>query len=562
MNLEKLYELAFEYKKTKLWKILWDSELFAVKLSKDRIGYISIMGYLGEHCALGLYIEEEGMNSLWNLMNAYEFYGSPFEYQENLTNQNSLQCVFEGKDDLSEEERESAKSYARAHGIRISGKNAYPHFLKYQPGCYPWHLDTEEEQEDLCEALAAAIEVARKLEGKMPSALELERIDNGIQEIPLLERKDGGYVWKKTKLPQASPASWPKPFSCNEIGIAALKKIKKTDTWECEILQYTEPVQNNPEEAPFFPILFMAVNADRDYILPVEPVRNYRENPEELLNYFIDSLLREKLCPKKMHVRDERTYDFAEIFCSKLKIPLSIEEDLPVLDGVEDEFFRQFSLSEEEKMDEILDFLGLLLEQGELDLGNMPPELTQELEMILQLGELPEELAKKVEGLLHSGKKPGGLKKSDFKMVEKKSNLSYVISVSVYTGCYRHIQISGSSTLQELHWAIQDAFQFDDDHCYAFFMDNKRWSHRDSYFSSGEDGERFVGDYTLDRAGLCKGKKFLYLFDFGDEWTFQCKVLRVEEEEVPSPVVIKSKGESPEQYGSWEEDWEEDWEDE
>lgn len=41
---DRLYELAFEYKKRKLWKILWDLQLFGVKLSDDRIGYISIMG--------------------------------------------------------------------------------------------------------------------------------------------------------------------------------------------------------------------------------------------------------------------------------------------------------------------------------------------------------------------------------------------------------------------------------------------------------------------------------------------------------------------------------------
>ena len=37
----------------------------------------------------------------------------------------------------------------------------------------------------------------------------------------------------------------------------------------------------------------------------------------------------------------------------------------------------------------------------------------------------------------------------------------------------------------------------------------------------------------------------LHLFDFGDEWTFQCKVLRVLEEQTPQAIVIKSKGEAP-----------------
>ena len=263
----------------------------------------------------------------------------------------------------------------RGRGIRISGKNAYPNFVKYQPGSYPWRLSSEKEQEDLCQALAAAIRMAQLLEENSPSELGLGRVEYDMQEIPMLELQKDGYVLKKTALPEEKPDSWPTPLSCNEIGIAALKKLKKADTWECEIIQYTEPVQNNQEEAPYFPIIFMAVNGDRDYILPVEPTGSYRQNPEELLNSFIDSLLREQLCPKKMKLRDERTYVFAEMFCSKLKIPISIEEDLPALDQVEDEFFRHFSMSEEEQVGELLDFLGSLVEDGELNLGDLPPEL-------------------------------------------------------------------------------------------------------------------------------------------------------------------------------------------
>ena len=45
---------------------------------------------------------------------------------------------------------------------------------------------------------------------------------------------------------------------------------------------------------------------------------------------------------------------------------------------------------------------------------------------------------------------------------------SYVISVSVGTGCYRHIQISQKASLFRLHEAILEAFEFEDDHAHAF----------------------------------------------------------------------------------------------
>ena len=45
-----------------------------------------------------------------------------------------------------------------------------------------------------------------------------------------------------------------------------------------------------------------------------------------------------------------------------------------------------------------------------------------------------------------------------------------------------------------------------------------------------------------------KGKRFKYIFDFGDEWTFQCKVLRVQEGGMQGAKVIKAVGDAPEQY--------------
>jgi len=98
---------------------------------------------------------------------------------------------------------------------------------------------------------------------------------------------------------------------------------------------------------------------------------------------------------------------------------------------------------------------------------------------------------------------------------------SYVISVSLGTGCYRHIQISASATLFRLHQAILNAFEFEDDHEHAFFMDNHVWSLRDAYYSIKiEAGNRLTRKYTLKKLNLAKDQKFKYVFDFGDNGSF------------------------------------------
>lgn len=137
----------------------------------------------------------------------------------------------------------------------------------------------------------------------------------------------------------------------------------------------------------------------------------------------------------------------------------------------------------------------------------------------------------------------------DTRMTLMRSN-SYVISVSLGTGCYRHIQINGNSTLEELHQVILDAFEFDDDHAHAFFMTNREWDTQGAFYASFlEDMRRYTSDYILNHFDFEKGDKFKYVFDFGDNWVFQCKILREENSVVESPVVLKSVGVAPLQYG-------------
>lgn len=555
MTSDKLYGLAFEYKKTKLWNILRDTEVFAVKLSGGRIGYISIMGMAGGHCALGLFIGDDGFDSFRAIAQTDPMTMSQLKFQEHILQQICLQCAFEGKDGLSEAEREDAKAYARGHGIRIGGKNAYPHFMKCQPNCYPWHLQTEQEVEDLCQALAAAIEVNELLREQTPEELGLEMLNENMEEMLMLERQEQTWVLGRTPLPPEKAKEYPAPKAGNDIAVASLKKMKKTGIWECGIVRFPQPVQNAPEEPPVFPALLMAVESSTGYMLQVSPVENYEKNPEELLNLFMEALLKEKIRPIKIKARDERTYAFAAGLCEKLKVAVSIEEDLPALDEAEDDFMERFGGGGEgadfDELNRMLDEV-LMLDESQLD--SMPPEMTEFFRMLKREVELPPDIQEKLDRIFRLEDDSVQKKRSPQGRKKRKSgpSQSCVISVSLGSGCYRHIQISMNAALIELHSAILNAFDFYDDHAHAFFMDNAMWSSRDSYYMAGmETGDRTTDRYTLEQAGLEKDRKFKYVYDFGDEWCFQCKVLRIQDGDTPAAIVIKRKGKAPDQDGDW-----------
>ncbi|WP_168735745.1 plasmid pRiA4b ORF-3 family protein [Cohnella fermenti] len=127
---------------------------------------------------------------------------------------------------------------------------------------------------------------------------------------------------------------------------------------------------------------------------------------------------------------------------------------------------------------------------------------------------------------------------------------TYVLKVTLRRNCWRRIRLSSHCTLYDLHQAIQDAFDFGDDHLYAFFMDGKKWSTKFVFYSPDDTDRPTVTEAYLGELELSVGQKFLYLFDFGDEWAFTVTVedIQAVDTREEQPQVIESRGQAPEQY--------------
>lgn len=137
-------------------------------------------------------------------------------------------------------------------------------------------------------------------------------------------------------------------------------------------------------------------------------------------------------------------------------------------------------------------------------------------------------------------------------------------------GVYRVIEVKSEQTLEDLHLGIQSAFEWDNDHLYAFHLDGD--SRNESFEFQGSPGmfdSPFGPDAPpteeaiLGKLGLSLHHKFLYLFDFGDNHLFEIEVVAItpKAKRAKYPRIVESKGESFPQYpdgDEWED--EEDWE--
>jgi hypothetical protein len=145
----------------------------------------------------------------------------------------------------------------------------------------------------------------------------------------------------------------------------------------------------------------------------------------------------------------------------------------------------------------------------------------------------------------------------------------YVIKVVLKydDAIWRRIEISSTQTLEDLHWAIFDAFDRYDEHLYAFSFPAPGYRSRAALreapqyvhpaaFDPHQERMHDASESPLHEMALRRGRKFDYEFDFGETWwhsiTFEGE--RPSEPKAKYPRVVESKGKSPPQYPDLDED--------
>ena len=399
-NTETMYELAFQFKGTKLWQKVSDDELFAVQLEDGEIGYCTVMGMLGDHYALGLYVGESGYQSYRFLLDRP--YGAVNELAmgEFLTSQDCLQCSFENKDMLSDDELEEVRAYAKAHEKQLRGRNAFPQFTKYRPGRYPWHFDSPLDEQRICTALSAAIALKKLLRGHQNYELGLEPVREGAAKIPMLVQQETRWIIKFTALPEAKTRC-PSVEWNDEMKTARIRRLKKRGTLQCGVMRLPSPVQDEaePDEAPYFPLALVSLNPATGILL--KPVLSQIGDGRGIADGFAEMLLSAKTAPERVELRDEQTAAILSELCKRTGIRAVIGEELDALEDAMLQMTRSMGTDEdvEDDVAEIEDLCEDLMQMRDGELRQMPREMAEMLLNLAEAGLVPDELAKRLKKL-------------------------------------------------------------------------------------------------------------------------------------------------------------------
>ena len=400
MYSERLYSLAFAVRKTKLWKTLYDNELFAVSLSNGEIGYCSVMGALGEHLALALYIGSEGLDSYRLFQEANHMEMNVLKTQEFMLSQVCLQCSFESKEELSSEELDAVRKYAAEHQIVLRGANAFPQFMSYQAAHYPWPVSRGVDEELLCEMLEAALEVSAKLKEEKKSELGFSEGPAYDRSVPLLTPVGEGFKWSLHSLPPKQPVSYPCPALQDELLMMRLKRTKvRSSAWVCDVIMTPEPVAPEDGSAPVFPYMLLAANCDTGMILPTDVVTNYEDEADALV-WAVGNRMLEEGIPERICVVDDRTYALLKNITGALKIRVVRQQENSLLDALEEDLLHYCGSQDIDGGDNSADdFFEMFMSLDDDSLLSMPNELWHQLQALDQRGLLADDVAMRVRAL-------------------------------------------------------------------------------------------------------------------------------------------------------------------
>ena len=116
----------------------------------------------------------------------------------------------------------------------------------------------------------------------------------------------------------------------------------------------------------------------------------------------------------------------------------------------------------------------------------------------------------------------------------------------------RDIEIENSSTFKDLHLEILKSFQFDGNEMASFYLSNDNWIQGKeislSSFQEEDKDELIMENCTLDSIIDENQKKFIYIYDFLNLWTFFIEIFEINSiiKDEKYPKLIFSLGKIPE----------------
>ncbi len=95
-------------------------------------------------------------------------------------------------------------------------------------------------------------------------------------------------------------------------------------------------------------------------------------------------------------------------------------------------------------------------------------------------------------------------------------------------GVSARVAVAEHEHLTALHDAIQQAFNWENDHLYSFWLDGQFWGDAaaERVIPGAPDTDSKTADVPIDELRLKVGARIAYVFDYGDDWRVMLTLAR------------------------------------
>jgi hypothetical protein len=304
-----------------------------------KLGFVSVMGKLGQYKAVAVYRGVEGLYSWRNFRELLELNPESEDGHDMVLEIPQLQLAFGPNEFLEKHDREAIK----LSGIKFP-KDTKPIFRSYRPGYLPWFV-TQEEARHLLHGLAQTINVSTKFLADH----NLIPVNEGPEDrdyLILTPRSEGSKIeWDYSMTTIDPPPTQLVPFSIEASLVARLKELTRSGAHEVELFSLPARVGARNERPRSLYALLVSDSASY-FVLGVEVLEAtagidlmYAGLAENVASRWAEY----EMVPEEIRVRSIRLASALEPL-EEFGVSISLVEELPAIDHVKSMLIQQVQL--------------------------------------------------------------------------------------------------------------------------------------------------------------------------------------------------------------------------
>ena len=320
----RLYQAAIAVKEMAPWTWMSETDVFGVENPETgEPGFVSIMGEMGEHLAVAVYLGVRGLYEFWRFVELGEA-----SSMQDFTRMPHLQAEFQDRTDLRKRDRDIIK----ALGLKFRGRKAWPLFRSYRPGYHPWFLEGHEAR-----FLALALEQVQNIAPRFrenPAMLPREG-----QEYLVRVYQDGEWQDRIKHFPAESIQI---PLYMNMKALEMLHQLPIQPVCLEVDLPIVPGGIGKRGQRPAFGFVLLVVESTSGWVLgsqacTADPSLDEMYGRVPML--LVEILAQIGLRPQEIVVRSDLLYQLLGVLAEELKFSIGWSQELPALEDAKQSLF-------------------------------------------------------------------------------------------------------------------------------------------------------------------------------------------------------------------------------